>query len=105
MTKEELQPHEIDQKLAPKINHPAPGILYVASRSLLQDTLVNVVRNLVAQVFLHLSFNLFFVKGVDFSRINSVSAEKVPMTLVHLPQRSVRPLAIDTEKRCELQPV
>ena len=48
MTQNELQPHEIDEKLAPEIEHPAPGIFYVACCRLFENAFMNVVRNLVA---------------------------------------------------------
>ena len=44
----ELQAHQIDQELAPKVNHPAPGIFHVACSGLLENAFVNVVRDLVA---------------------------------------------------------
>jgi len=47
-TETELQAHQIDQELAPKVNHPAPGVFHVASSGLLENAFVNVVRDLVA---------------------------------------------------------
>ena len=101
----ELQPDQIDQKLAPKINHAAPGIFNVACRRLLKDAFMNVVRDLVAQILFHFGFNLIFVERVDFSGIHPVSPEKLAMTLIKLPKRSIRPLSIDAEQRSELQTI
>ena len=101
MTDGELQPHQIDQKLAPKINHAAPGIFNIAGRGLFKSAFVNVVCDLVAQILFHFSLNLLFVEGVDFSGINSVPAKKLAMTLIELPERSIRPLSIDAEERRE----
>src|SRR5881409_3440779 len=101
----ELQPHQIDQKLAPKINHAAPGIFNIAGRGLFKNAFVNVVCDLVAQILFHFSLNLLFVEGVDFSGINSVPAKKLAMTLIELPERSIRPLSIDAEERREFQAV
>jgi hypothetical protein len=47
-TQRELQPHQINQELAPKIEHPAPGIFYVARCRLFENALVNVMRDLIA---------------------------------------------------------
>ena len=56
-----LQPHQIQQKLAPKINHPAPGIFYLACRSRLKHALVDVVRDLVAQIVFHFHLDSLFI--------------------------------------------
>ena len=93
----ELQPHQIDQKLAPKIDHPAPGIFDVPCRSLFEHAFMNVVLDLVAEILLHLRLNLVFIERIDFSQINPVPDEKLPMTLIKLPERSVRPLPVDAE--------
>src|SRR5262249_19387605 len=100
-SKHSLQPHQIDQKLAPKVNHAAPGVFHVARSGLLQNALVNVVRDLVAEIFLHFVLNLFFIEYFDVRRINSISPQKLAMALIKLPERSVRPLAIDSERRRE----
>jgi len=105
MTDGELQPHQIDQKLAPKINHAAPGIFNIACRRLFKDAFVNVVCDLVAQILLHFGFNLIFVERVDFSGIHPVSPEKLAMTLIKLPKRPIGPLSIDAEQRSELQAI
>ena len=49
---------------------------------------MNVVRDLVAQIVLHFRLNLFFVERVDCSGIHTVSAEKLAMALIKLPERS-----------------
>ena len=86
MTPSDLQPHEIDQKLAPKIKHPAPGISYVACRRLFENALMNVVRDLVAQIILHFRFDLFFVERIDCGGIHAVSPEKFAVALIKLPE-------------------
>src|SRR4029077_9489005 len=96
---------QIHQELAPKINHPAPGIFHIACGGLLEDPFVNVVRDLVAQILLHFSFNSLFVERVDFTGIHPVSTEKLPVTLIKLPKRSIRPLSIDVKERSEFQPI
>ena len=105
MTRNELQPHQIDQKLAPKVNHPAPGIFHVACSGLLENAFVNVVRDLVAQIFLDVSLDLLFIERFDLRRINFVSPQKFAMTLIKLPERSIRPLPIDPERGREFQAV
>ena len=72
MTETELQTHQIDQELAPEINHAAPGIFHVARSSLFQNAFVNVVRDLVAQIFLDVRLNLLFIERFDLRRINFV---------------------------------
>jgi len=66
---------------------------------------MNVVRYLVAQILLHFGFNLIFIEGVDFSGIHPIAPEKLAMTLIKLPKRSIRPLSIDAEQRSELQAI
>ena len=101
----ELEPHEIDQKLAPEINHAAPGIFNIAGRRLCKNAFVNVVGNLVPEILLHFCLNLLFIEAFDFSGINSVPAEKLAMTLIKLPERSIRPLSICAKQRSEFQAV
>ena len=98
MTGNELQAHEIDQELAPKVNHPAPGIFHVACSGLLENAFVNVVRNLIAQIFFDISLDLLFIERFDVCRINFVSPQKFAVTLIKLPERSIRPLPIDEER-------
>jgi hypothetical protein len=86
MTQNELQPHQVDQKLAPEIKHPAPGIFYVPCCRLFENTLMNVVRDLVSQIILHFCLNLFLVERVDGSGIHAVSPEKLAMALIKLPE-------------------
>jgi hypothetical protein len=86
MTQSELQPHQIDQKLAPKIKHPAPRVFYVARGGLLKNALMNVVRNLIAQIVLHFRLNLLFVERVDGGGIHTVSSQKFAVTLIKLPE-------------------
>ena len=92
-----LQPHQIDQKLAPKIDHAAPGIFDLPRCGLFQHTFMDVVLDLVAEVLLYLGLNLVFIERIEFSGINAVSAEKFPMTLIKLPEWTIRPLSIDAE--------
>ncbi len=92
-----LQPHQIDQKLAPEVYHPAPGIFHVSCGGLFEDAFVNVVRDLVAQILLHFRFDSLFVERVDLSGINAAPPEKLAMTLIKLPKRSICPLSIDAE--------
>jgi hypothetical protein len=61
------------------------------------------VRDLVAQIFLHFSFDSLFIERVDFAGIHSISAQKLAMTLIKLPKRSVGALSIDAEKRSDFQ--
>jgi hypothetical protein len=86
MTLSELQPHEIDQKLAPKVEHSAPGIFYVARCRLFENAFMNVVRDLVSQIVLHFYLNLFLVQRVNPGGIHTVSAEKFAMALIKLPE-------------------
>src|SRR4026208_816369 len=95
----ELQPHEIDKKLAPKVNHPAPGIFHVACSGLLENAFMNVVRNLIAQIFFDISLDLLFIERFDVRGINFVSPQKFAVTLIKLPERSIRPLPINPERR------
>ena len=97
-----LQPYQIHQELAPEINHPAPGIFYVACRGLLENSLVDVVRDLVAQIVFHFRLNPIFIERVDCVCVHAVSAKKLAMTLIKLPERLVRPLTISTEAGREL---
>src|SRR6476660_2396630 len=105
MTETELQAHQIDQELAPKVNHPAPGIFHVACSGLLENAFVNVVRDLIAQIFFDIRLDLLFIERFDLRRINLVSPQKFTMTLIKLPERSIRPLPIDPERGREFQPV
>src|SRR5438045_7946878 len=72
---------------------------------LFKDAFVNVVRDLVAQILLHFRFDSLFVERVDLSGINAVPPEKLAMTLIKLPKRSICPLSIDAEQRREFQAV
>src|SRR5579884_155963 len=81
-----LQAHQINQKLAPKIKHPAPRIFYFSCGSLFEDALVNVVRDLVAQILFHLRPNLLFIKRLDGGGIDAVAAEEIAMALIELPE-------------------
>jgi len=105
MTERELEPDEIDQKLAPEIDHAPPGIFNIACRRLCKNAFVNVVGDLVPEILFHFCLNLLFIEGVDFSGINSVPAEKFAVTLIKLPERSIRPLSIYAEQRSEFQPI
>src|SRR5438552_7001013 len=105
MTGRKLQAHQIDQELAPEIKHPPPGIFYVACGCLFENALMNVVRDLVAQIVLHFRLNLFLVEQVDCGWVHAVSTEKFAMALIKLPERSVRTLSINPEQRSELQTV
>ena len=58
---------------------------------------MNVVLDLVAEILLHLVLNLLFIERIEFSEINAVSAEKLAVTLIKLPERPIRPLSIDAE--------
>jgi len=86
MTLSELQPHQVDQKLAPEIKHPAPGIFYLARRRLFENAFMNVVRDLVSQIVLHFYLNLFLVQRVNPSWIHAISPEKFAMALIKLPE-------------------
>ena len=94
----QLQSHQIDQELAPKVNHPAPGIFHVACSGLLQNAFVNVVSDLVSQIFFDICLNLLFIERFDVRKVNSVSAQEIAMTLIELPERSIRPLPIDPKR-------
>ena len=98
MTRNELQPDEIDKKLAPKVNHPAPRIFHVACSGLLENAFMNVVRNLIAQIFFDISLDLLFIERFDVRGINFVSPQKFAVTLIKLPERSIRALPIDPER-------
>ena len=86
MTGRKLQAHQIDQKLAPEIKHPAPGIFYVACGCLFENAFMNVVRDLIAQIVLHFRLNLFLVERIDCSGIDAVSPEKFAVALIKLPE-------------------
>src|SRR5262249_22212424 len=94
-----------DQKLAPKVKHSAPGIFYLARRGLFENALMNVVRDLVAQIVLHFRFNLFLVERVERSGIYAASPEELAMALIQLPERSVWTLSINAEHRSKLQTI
>src|SRR5439155_10235272 len=85
--------------------HPAPGVFDLPCRGLFEDALMNVMLDLVAEILLHLVLNLLFIERIDRSGINAVFAEKLPMTLVKLPERSIRPLSINSEGRSEFEAV
>ena len=84
-----LQPHEIEQELAPKINHPAPGIFYVTAGSLLEHALVDVVRNLIPQIVFHFELDALVIERIDRIDLHAVLAQKFTMTLVKLPERLI----------------
>src|SRR5712691_994516 len=88
-------PHQVEQKLAPKVNHPAPRILDFAAGRLGEDTLLEVVRDLVAQLVLHLQLDLFLVERIDHVRLHRVIAQKTFVTLIELPERLIGPLPVD----------
>ena len=100
-----LQAHQINQELAPKVNHSAPRIFHVACGSLLQDAFVNVVRDLVPQILFDVRLDLLFIERFDLRRINFVSPQKFAMSLIKLPERSIWPLPIDPERGREFQAV
>jgi len=95
---ERLQTHQIDQKLAPKVNHAAPRIFDIACSGLFQNAFVNVMRDLIPQVFFDVRLNLLFIEWFDFRRINFVSPQKFAMTLIKLPESSIWPLPIDPKR-------
>ena len=72
---------------------------------MLEDAFVNVMRDLVAQIFLDISLDLLFIERFDFRGINFISPQEFAMTLIKLPERSIRPLPIDPERGGELQAV
>src|SRR5438067_12909824 len=49
---EGLQPHQVDQKLAPQVNHAAPGVFNISGRGLFKNAFMNVVCDLSRQSFL-----------------------------------------------------
>ena len=60
-----LHSHEIEEELAPKIKHPAPGIFYFAVGHLGEHAGGDVVRDLIAQIVLDLQLNALFVERSD----------------------------------------
>ena len=81
-----LESDQIDQELAPKINHSAPGIFYVACGGLLEDALVNVMCDLIAQIVLHFRLDALFIQRSDRVCVHAVSAKKLAMALVKPPE-------------------
>ena len=55
---------------------------------------MNVVRDLVAQIFFDVSLNLLFIERFDLRRINFVSPQKFAMTLIQAA-RKIDPAAAD----------
>ena len=47
---------------------------------------MNVVGDLVAQIVLHFHFNSLFIERIDRVRIHAVSAQKIAMALMKLPE-------------------
>jgi len=92
-----ISPHEIDQELAPKVNHSAPGNIFTSPPVVvcLRTPFVNVVRDLVAQdSFLDVSLGICssierFRSSAGF---NFVSPQKFAMTLDQAARKdSIRP--------------
>lgn len=81
-----LKPDEVDQELAPKIEHPAPGIFHFPIGCLFENALVDVMRDLIPQIFLDLRLNPIFIERIDRVRINAVITQKFAVTLIQLPE-------------------
>src|SRR5688572_16314801 len=96
------EPDEIQEKLAPEINHSAPGILYLTLGRRFQDAFLDVVRDLVAEVVLDFELDPIFVHRIDHARFHQVLPQEFLMALVKLPERLVRPLPVDLELRRQL---
>ncbi len=64
------------------IEHPAPGILYIAGGGLLEYALSDVMCDLVAQIFFHLGLDAFLVQRVDLANINIAAPEKLAVALI-----------------------
>src|SRR5439155_14978886 len=100
-----LQPYQIDQELAPKINHPAPGIFYIACRGLLEHALGDVMRDLIAQIVFYFRFDTLFIQRIDRVCLDAVSAEKLAMALIKPPKRLIRSLTVNPKLRSHFQPI
>ena len=47
--------------------------------------------DLITQIFFDICLDLLFIERLDVRGINFVSTQKIAMTLIELPERSVRP--------------
>src|SRR5437899_959511 len=63
--------------------HPFLALLALAT---IDNALMNVMRDLVAQIVLHFRLNLFLVEEVDCGWVHAVSTEKFAMALIKLPE-------------------
>ena len=74
----DLQPHQVQQELAPEINHPAPGIFDFAAAGRFQHALLDVVRDLVAQIVLDLRPGSASSSiGIDHTRLHLVAGAEI----------------------------
>src|SRR6185312_4895220 len=89
-----LQPDQIEQELAPEINHSAPGIFHVAAGHLFKHAFADVVLDLVAQIVFHFELNALFIERVNRVDLHAVLAQKLTVTLIKLPERLIGPLTI-----------
>src|SRR5437764_13460105 len=76
------QSDEIQQKLAPKIDHPAPRIFHLAVGRGFQDAFLDIVRDLIAQIVLHLELDPVFVHRINDAGLDLVLPEEFLVTLV-----------------------
>jgi hypothetical protein len=60
------------------------------------------VRDLIAQIILDLELDSVFVERIDYAGLHLVLPEELSVALVKLPERLVRPLAIDLKLRGQL---
>src|SRR5207245_9429068 len=97
--KEESQANEIQQELAPEIDHPPPGILHFVLRCRLEDPRPDIVRNLIAQIIFNVGLHPLLVESVERSRFNGMVSQKFSVALIKLPKCLIRPLAIDSKLR------
>ncbi len=94
-----LQPHPIEQELAPKVNHAAPGIFHLAISSRREHALLDVVGDLRAEIVLDFRLDAIFIHRINYARLDLISAQILFVALVKLPKRLIGPLPINPELR------
>src|SRR5438270_13145048 len=80
------KPNEIEQELAPEINHSSPRIFHFAVGRGFEDAFLNVMRDLIPQIVLDLELDAVFVHRIDHARLNLVLPQEFLVALVELPE-------------------
>ena len=60
---------------------------------------LNVVRNLLAQIIFDFELDPFVIQRVDHADVHMLEPKEFAVALIKLPERLIRPLAVDPKLR------